>query len=163
MQSQWKDRVLEALEQALRVADRRGKGTGKTVRCINRLDDREKEALGTLILSRVMLQMESALRGHPNYQKACRVLEELPLWSLDQETALHVIDALSSILGLPFRYDPLKEDEVACCDEVLNTRSGVPIRKPIEEPWKAYIDVGVVVKAKLEQAKELIGVERIVK
>jgi len=50
--------------------------------------------------------MRFDLRGHPNYQKACQVLEELPLWSLDREIAIEVIDCLSSILGLPFRYCP---------------------------------------------------------
>lgn len=159
MQSQWKYRVLEALEQSLRVADRRSRDTRKTARCISferehensksdLLDDQEKGALGTLILSRVMLQMESSFRGHPNYQKACRVLEELPLWSLDSETALQVIDALSSILGLPFRYNPL-EDGVARCN--------------VEDASRAKYDVRLVVKAKIEEAKELLGVDRIVK
>lgn len=145
MQREWKDRVLEALEIALKVAHRRRRGTRKPGKPIgpeegsHLLGEGEREAVGILILSRVMLQMESSLRGHPNYRKACRILEELPLWSLDKETALKVIDTLSSILGLPFRYAPrpfrsdsIEETRVAHSEVAMDSRPR-PFQKPFEE------------------------------
>jgi hypothetical protein len=149
VQREWKDRVLEALEIALRVAEGRSRGTWKTVKSIgpeegsHLWDEGEKEALGTLILARVLLQMEPSLRGHPNYREACRILEELPLWSLDKETALQVIDTLSSILGLPFRYAPkpfrsapIAEAGAACSDVGIDGHPR-PFQKPIAEAGAA--------------------------
>ena len=134
--------------------------------------------------------MESSLRVHPNYRKACRILEELPLWSLDKETALKVIDTLSSILGLPFRYAPrpfrselIEESKEARCDVANDGRTpplverikedreprfnavsgGHPIPPGASDHAGLGVNVVQVVDAKIEQAKELLGVEGIVK
>ncbi len=98
----------------------------------------EKEAIATLLVTRVKLQMDTHLRGHPNYQKACRVLEGLPLWSLDREIAMEVIDTLSSILGLPFRYEnPTEEIGTS------NNKS----------------DIMRVMNKKIEEIRELLGMD----
>ncbi|GAB4372606.1 MAG: hypothetical protein Kow009_08650 [Spirochaetales bacterium] len=119
MKQEWTVRVREALEEALSVALERkeGKSRSKLADRGNRrgsepppagntpvrLSLGEKDVLTALVVLRVYLQMQSSLREHPNYQKACAVLEALPFWSMNQETAIEVVDALSSILGLPFR------------------------------------------------------------
>ncbi|MCX7788953.1 MAG: hypothetical protein N2442_14785 [Spirochaetes bacterium] len=125
MHLEWKVRVLNALQEAVKVvANRKKKANGKA----DRLPiEGELEAITTIALYRVVLQMRPDLRKHPNYRHACRVLEELPLWSVDREFAMEVIDCVSSILGLPFRY--YARDESFCTVDQVRTKKIKAVEK----------------------------------
>ena len=132
MQPEWKIRILEALDESLRVVARR-RNYGSIEHGNMCLSELERNALATIILERVLLQMQPSLRGHLNYRKACQVLEGLPLWSLDREVAIDVIDTLSSILGLPFRLEPENEDS------------------------RPHLSLELLARQKIEEARNILG------